>query len=116
MSSDTVIEYLPPPHLELGNLTCADIISSKNTSKLTERPIKRNSQRGTSPLVSNIDWPETIPKPENWKRNKVFLKCRLCTKNKIKKETSYRCKGCPNKPPLCPGCFEQWHSQVENTD
>lgn len=56
-------------------------------------------------------WPEKNPgepTPKS-KKKKVFLKCRLCTSKKIRKETSYRCKGCAEKPPLCPDCFQEWH-------
>lgn len=54
---------------------------------------------------------EIIPKPSGWKRNKYHLKCTYCTK-KYKKVsyTSYRCKQCSKKPPLCPvPCFELYH-------
>lgn len=112
---ERIIRY----YLGFGNLSCADIISSKkisNPRKSLPNSNQSNHQEGTSSQVANNHWPELIPKTENCKRNKVFLKCRLCTKNKIKKETSYRCKGCPSKAPLCPGCFEPWHSRAENID
>ncbi|KAF9806460.1 hypothetical protein SFRURICE_001255 [Spodoptera frugiperda] len=107
------------------NLTCSNIISSRkptnprtsNNSGMTlPNSNQGSSQEGASSQLLNTHWPEPIPKTENCKRNKAFLKCRLCAKNKIKKETSYRCKGCTSKPPLCPGCFEQWHCQAENID
>ncbi|XP_049868545.1 uncharacterized protein LOC126368556 isoform X2 [Pectinophora gossypiella] len=44
--------------------------------------------------------------------NVNYLKCKLCTKKKIRKETGLRCKGCDDKPALCSLCFEEWHSQV----
>lgn len=58
-------------------------------------------------------WPERNPGEPTAKSNKksVFLKCRLCTTKKIRKETSYRCKGCVEKPPLCPDCFQEWHEK-----
>lgn len=116
-----IIRYL----LGFDNLTCSNIISSRkptnprtsNNSGMTlPNSNQGSSQEGASSQLLNTHWPEPIPKTENCKRNKAFLKCRLCAKNKIKKETSYRCKGCTSKPPLCPGCFEQWHCQAENID
>lgn len=56
-------------------------------------------------------WPERNPLLPNRTRKTTFLKCRMCTKKKLRKETSYRCKTCPEKPPLCPDCFEEWHSK-----
>lgn len=56
-------------------------------------------------------WPERNPLLPNSTRKTTFLKCRMCTKKKLRKETSYRCKTCPEKPPLCPDCFEEWHSK-----
>lgn len=115
-----VIRYL----LGVDNLNCTDLITSKKPTNPRTSGNPRMSlptsnqdrgQEGTTLQALN-HWPEPIPKTENCKRNKAFLKCRLCSKNKIKKETSYRCKGCSSKPPLCPGCFEQWHCQIENID
>lgn len=60
----------------------------------------------------NGHWPEKIPKKDPADKKSVFLKCKMCTKNKIRRETSFRCKGCPDKPALCPCCFEDWHRQL----
>lgn len=60
-------------------------------------------------------WPEKIPGTPGEKSTKksVFLKCRMCSKKKIRRETSFRCKGCTEKPPLCALCFEEWHTQKQ---
>ena len=40
----------------------------------------------------------------------VFLRCRVCTQLKKRKETRARCRDCPGKPPLCPApCFAMFH-------
>ena len=40
----------------------------------------------------------------------VFLRCRVCTQLKKRKETRVRCRDCPGKPPLCSApCFAMFH-------
>lgn len=57
-------------------------------------------------------FPEKIPAPEDYKRKTYFLRCKQCSKNNIRKETSYRCKECQDKPALCPTCFEDFHLSI----
>lgn len=57
-------------------------------------------------------WPERIESNPGSKKKYAFLKCRVCSKDGKRVETSYRCKGCPQKPPLCPSCFEAWHNEI----
>lgn len=53
---------------------------------------------------------EKIPLPENYSRKSYFLRCRQCSKEGKRSQTSWRCKGCSIKPPLCQGeCFENYH-------
>lgn len=53
---------------------------------------------------------EKIPVPPNSKRKSNFLRCRECSKNNKRGQTSWRCKMCKTKPPLCVGeCFEHFH-------
>lgn len=60
---------------------------------------------------NNGHFPEKIPLPsENYKRNTYFMNCRQCCLVGNRSQTSWRCKGCAEKPPLCPGCFEEFHS------
>lgn len=54
-------------------------------------------------------WPEQMPSRPGTKKKFAFLKCKVCTQKQIRRETSYRCKGCSDKPPLCPSCFEEYH-------
>ncbi|XP_017790287.1 PREDICTED: uncharacterized protein LOC108572508 [Habropoda laboriosa] len=61
--------------------------------------------------VSQSHFQEKIPVPESYRRKIYHLRCRYCSKNNVRKETSWRCRDCDEKPPLCPGpCFEKWHS------
>ncbi|KAF0725559.1 piggyBac transposable element-derived protein 4-like [Aphis craccivora] len=67
-----------------------------------------NLPRPTSPILGHMQ--EKIPHPPGWKRSGYFLRCRQCTKQKKVKQTSWRCKMCPEQPPLCPGiCFSMYH-------
>lgn len=59
-------------------------------------------------------WPEQMHARPGTTKKFAFLKCKLCTQKKIRKETSYRCKGCPDKAPLCPSCFEPYHASLLN--
>ncbi|CAG5010492.1 unnamed protein product [Parnassius apollo] len=57
-------------------------------------------------------WPEKIPVQEGSNKTSKYLKCKMCTKKKVRRETCLRCKGCPEKPALCALCFEEWHKEV----
>lgn len=73
------------------------------------------SQSVKSSATENImtgHWPEQILSRPGTAKKFAFLKCKVCTKKNIRKETSYRCKGCPDKPPLCPSCFEEYHNNL----
>lgn len=52
---------------------------------------------------------EKIPPPTGWKRKSYFLCCRECMQHKIRRQTSYRCAGCADLPPLCVTCFKSFH-------
>ncbi|CAK9832786.1 PiggyBac transposable element-derived protein 4 [Anthophora retusa] len=87
-------------------------ISGKSLAALT--PIRgRPRQINSSPMASTSStqqhFLEKIPLPVDFQRKTYFLRCRQCSANQIRKETSYRCKTCPKKPPLCPECFESYH-------
>lgn len=69
-----------------------------------------NPQTVVDRAVQN-HFPEKIPLPnENYKRKTYFMNCRECLRQKKRVQTSWRCKGCESNPPLCPGCFENYHS------
>ena len=88
-------------------------ISGKNLAKSTStrgRPMKISSFIN-SVVSTNCKqhFLEKIPAPEDFQRKTYFLRCRQCSFEQIRKETSYRCKTCSHKPPLCPDCFEKYH-------
>lgn len=75
------------------------------------RPISKTLPPITRSLPSqNYHTLEKIPPPNDWKRKSYFLRCRQCTQNKIRRQTSYRCETCPDKPPLCVTCFGSFHN------
>jgi hypothetical protein len=54
---------------------------------------------------------EKIRSPPNFKREVYYKNCKVCTKNKIRKQTQYQCRECD--VPLCVGiCFEDFHKSV----
>ncbi|CAK9820050.1 hypothetical protein ANTQUA_LOCUS10424 [Anthophora quadrimaculata] len=73
------------------------------------RPRQINSLPMASTSSIQQHFLEKIPLPVDFQRKTYFLRCRQCSANQIRKETSYRCKTCPKKPPLCPECFESYH-------
>ena len=51
---------------------------------------------------------ELIPPTE--KKHNPQKRCKVCHKEGLRKETSYQCKNCVDKPGLCPApCFEIYH-------
>lgn len=76
-----------------------------------------DNRRAQVRLDNNITphFPEKIPLPsENYRRKNYFLNCKECLKKDKRTQVSYRCKGCEEKPPLCPTCFESYHSTIRN--
>lgn len=111
-------EVIIKSYLGITTLNCSDLVSGrKRNDNRLHTPAARSepeTNRSNFEEMRQTHWPELIPKAPDNNRNKAFLKCRLCTRNKTRKETSYRCKGCPDKVPFCPACFEQYHVQLEN--
>ncbi|CAK9803072.1 hypothetical protein ANTQUA_LOCUS3569 [Anthophora quadrimaculata] len=101
---DLLIQSLiAPPNTE---------ISGKSLAALTPirgRPRQINSLPMASTSSTQQHFLEKIPLPVDFQRKTYFLRCRQCSANQIRKETSYTCKTCPKKPPLCPECFESYH-------
>nr|CAI5821426.1 unnamed protein product [Callosobruchus analis] len=86
---------------------------SKNDCRRFESQQSMATEGSAIPEKNEGHWPEKIPGvpgPKSGKKS-VFLKCKLCNMKNIRKETSYRCKGCNGKPSLCPNCFEEWHNR-----
>lgn len=90
-----------PEEIVHGN----QLVKNKNIRKnICNRP------KTTSVILEHTQ--EKIPHPPGWKRKGYYLRYRVCTKEKKVKQTSWRCKDCPDQPPLCPGpCFVNHHSQ-----
>lgn len=81
----------------------------KERANFSQLPAKEN-------IEYNGHWPEKIPVRENSKKSSCYMKCKMCSKKKIRRETSLRCKGCREKPALCAVCFEEWHRQPSNEE
>jgi hypothetical protein len=96
---------------DLGPCSPKDIVSFKKTviSTTNNVPITQSSSTTQCVISSQGHWPTEMKKtaPET-NRKYMFLKCRLCTKKKARKETRYMCSTC--KVPLCPECMEEWHN------
>lgn len=72
----------------------------------------RRPNKGHSPLrLTERHFPSMYPrKLEN--KKVIQKRCVVCSKRKIRKETSYTCKQCD--VPLCViGCFERYHTEVD---
>lgn len=82
----------------------------KDTRTIINLAPLHTPNRNLAPCAENLDvqhFKETVPCPANYSRNKYFLRCKQCTKEGRRRETSYRCKTCVERPPLCPGlCFD----------
>lgn len=100
-----------PANLEAKNL----IRRHKHDNRKQENTVYE-PESSTNQNIFVGHWPERNSGHTSVKSNKkkVFLKCRMCTKKGLRKETGYCCKGCLNKPPLCPECFEDWHKDLKN--
>lgn len=87
-------------------------LQNKKTS--IGRPLSRKNCSPSNQTIgsSKIHYLEKIPVPDNSTRNSYFLRCRQCNKQKIRRETSYRCRDCEEHPPLCPTCVEAYHKNV----
>ncbi|CAI6360220.1 unnamed protein product [Macrosiphum euphorbiae] len=91
-------------HLPENIVHGSQLVNKKNIRiRTSDKP------RNTSVVLEHVQ--EKIPHPPGWKRKGYYLRCRQCTSQKQVKQTSWRCKNCPEKPPLCPGpCFLDYHS------
>lgn len=93
----------------LLGLSATDVLDGRDF--VTSTPSRKRKRTPSSTKNNNSHFIEEIPIPEAFKKKgKYYLRCRNCTRNKIRKETCWRCKTCAEKTPLCPGtCFEVWH-------
>lgn len=83
---------------------------NKHDNRLGERSVTLPSNNDEN-TTGYGHWPEKIPVKEGSKKTTNYMKCKMCAKRKIRRETGLRCKGCPEKPALCAICFEEWHNQ-----
>ncbi|XP_045459219.1 piggyBac transposable element-derived protein 4-like [Melitaea cinxia] len=91
--------------------------SNKNDSRrhalqLTSEPEQHNTQKESSQPANHGHWPTRMTPSTNSKKKYAFLSCKQCSKNKVRRDTSYFCKGCYKSPALCPSCFEDWHKDM----
>lgn len=103
----------------LGPCSPKDLVTFKNTVNSTTPttnyvPITQSSSTTQRVVNSQEHWP-TVMKNTVLETNRkyMFLKCRLCTKKKTRKETRYMCSIC--KVPLCPECMEEWHNTSKSS-
>jgi hypothetical protein len=95
-----------PPNLK------PEMLVNKNNRYDNRLQERNNFVQLVSDNTENVGhWPEKIPVREGSKKSSCYMKCKMCSKKKIRRETSLRCKGCVEKPALCAVCFEEWHCQ-----
>lgn len=76
-------------------------------------PQTQPEEASASPSTSNHGhWPTRMMPSSASKKKFAFLSCKQCSKSKIRRDTSYYCKGCDKSPALCPSCFEDWHKDL----
>ncbi|CAG4933722.1 unnamed protein product [Parnassius apollo] len=94
---------------KLGDVVGKDLVSVDAWKRY---PPKTPDPSTSTPGTGVGYWPIRIAAHENSKKKYSFLNCRVCLSQepKRRREISYRCSGCPKSSPLCPECFETWHS------
>ncbi|KAJ8969614.1 hypothetical protein NQ314_001669 [Rhamnusium bicolor] len=60
------------------------------------------------PKLTKFHFPEKYPLTASTKRG-ARKRCQNCSRQNIRKDTMYFCRGCVNFPPLCIECFPQFH-------
>ena len=71
-------------------------------------PNSAERPRDTGPTQHYL---ETLPPTE--KKERPTKACRICTKNKLRRETRYFCPVCEDQPPLCVvDCFKIHHAAI----
>ncbi|CAG4957275.1 unnamed protein product [Parnassius apollo] len=90
---------------KLGDVVGKDLVSVDAWKRY---PPKAPEPRTSTPGIGVGHWPIRIAANENSKKKYCFLNCRVCLSQepKRRRETIYRCSGCPKSPPLCPESFE----------
>lgn len=66
---------------------------SRNDNRTVDRSVYPGPSSTHVKDNSGGHWPEKIPLPPGSKKMSNYLKCKMCAKNKRRKETGLRCKG-----------------------
>ena len=83
------------------------LCKSEEEEKVREGSIGRLSGRHFMEKVFKKE-----PVDNNIMKRKFSKRCKVCYARKIRRETRYQCKTCPEKPGLCPDtCFEIYHTK-----
>ena len=86
----------------------AIVLFTGQPSEPTKRRRIAVDPRGGGALAAGeMHIPEKIPGNDAGRRR---LKCRQCAKGDRRKDTNFRCRGCPLQPALCLTCFSDWHT------
>ena len=76
--------------------------------EMLDKEIRKEANVFNLPLVGR-HFLQLIPPTE--KKQNPQKRCVVCYRKKIRKESRYQCKNCPDKPGLCPApCFEEYHT------
>jgi hypothetical protein len=77
---------------------------------IIEELLPENASRDVGPPKKNVTGNHFIGRCEASEKGRTLRKkCRQCAKNKIRKDTIYYCKDCPDFPGLCLDCFKPYH-------
>ncbi|KAK2562670.1 PiggyBac transposable element-derived protein 4 [Acropora cervicornis] len=90
------------PLLDFQRSVIASLLFTENTPEIPrEEAIARLTERHF-----------IAPIPPTEKKDKPKKRCKICTKQKIRKESRYHCPTCPSNPGLCYyPCFEKYHTE-----
>lgn len=96
------------------------IYSGRPRASKTQAPLEDVSSEASSLLTLSVEVAihqvEKIPVPAYHKRKNYFQRCQSCAKEKVRKDTSYRCADCPGRPPMCRLCFENHQPDQVQSD
>ena len=108
---DSLIKSLVqlPNNIKHGSVLVKTGAVARGKKSIINQP--STSTNELDPGISKTHFIEKIPFEHDRKRKTVYLRCKQCSKSKIRKETSFRCKNCTDNVALCPGkCFEDYHT------
>ncbi|CAH2085181.1 unnamed protein product [Euphydryas editha] len=97
------------------NVKGSDVV--RKDSMYSSQRFNKHTVENSNVAAMKGHWPIVMPvasTSDEGKRKFKYLNCKMCTKLKKRKETKYICKGCAQRTPLCPECFEDWHILYSN--